>query len=187
VAGELEGHYLRGPLLAVQGWALALAGEAEHAKAVFEQAAALAAPAPLQLVFVARVEILCWERLGDAAGLDSAAAHLEQVGGADSSPIVAWASFASALAAYLRGDHSTAAERARSSTALATAASEAPVAWRSHFVLGRAGEALPGGAAATAELRTAASILSPMIAELEPALRASFQARSDVALALASV
>jgi class 3 adenylate cyclase/tetratricopeptide (TPR) repeat protein len=184
VADELEDHSLRGPLLAIRAWSAAHAGDIEAARAAFDEAASQAAVAPFQLFFVGRIGILCWEWLGDAPGLEATVRQLEQVAEADGSPSVAWASFAAALAASFRDDHAVAAERAQSATAFAAAASEVPVEWRSHIVLGHACVALGRDAEAAVELRKAASILLPMVSGLEPGLRASFCARPDVARAL---
>ena len=186
VSDRLSDHFFQGPVLATNAWSSARAGDVEAARVMFDEAASLAAAAPLQLLYVARLAILCWERLGDAAGLEAASHRLEGVYEADSSPSAAWASFAAALAAYLRSDHAGAVERAQDSTALAAAAAESPVEWRSHVLVGRASAALGRDAVAAAELQAAAAILSPMVSSLDPELHASFCARADVALALAN-
>jgi predicted ATPase/class 3 adenylate cyclase len=184
VSDGLGGHYLPGPVVALQGWMLAAAGDVEAARATFADAVELTAGAPLQLVFASRLELLCWERLEDAAGLDAVALRLGGIEGPDTSPHSAWAELAAGVAAFVRGDHATAAERAQVAATRATDASEAPVVWRSRLLLGRALEAQARGDGAADELRAAASILSGMAEGLQPDLRAGFCARPDVALAL---
>jgi hypothetical protein len=185
VSDLLGGRYLRGPVLALRGSSLAAAGNVEAARATFAEAVEITAGAQLQLVFASRLELLCWERLEDAAGLDAVALHLGEIEGPDTSPHSAWAELAAGLAAFVRGDHATAAERGQAALGRATAASEAPVAWRSRLLIGRALEAQVSGDEAADELHAAASILSGMAEGLQQELRAGFCARPDVAYALA--
>ncbi len=158
----------------------------EAARATFDEAARLGEGAPLQLVLAGRLELLCWEHLADADGLDRAARRLRDAAGSESPAVSAWAQFGLALADFLRGEHALAVKGAQVALDLAMSVPEIPIVWRSRVLLGRAYDELGAVDDAAAEIGRSAAILSPMVAGIEDDLRSTFLARPDVAQALRS-
>jgi tetratricopeptide (TPR) repeat protein len=180
------GRYFHPPVLAARGWREAQEGDMEAARATFDEAARLGEGAPLQLVLAGRLELLCWEHLADAAGLDRAARRLRGAAGSESPAVSAWAQFGLALADFLRGEHALAVKGAQVALDLAMSVPEIPIVWRSGVLLGRAYDELGAVDDAAAEIGRSAAILSPMVAGIEDDLRSTFLARPDVAQALRS-
>ncbi|MDQ2935036.1 MAG: AAA family ATPase [Chloroflexota bacterium] len=180
------GRYFHPPVLAARGWREAQEGDMEAARATFDEAARLGEGAPLQLVLAGRLELLCWEHLADADGLDRAARRLRDAAGSESPAVSAWAQFGLALADFLRGEHALAVKGAQVALDLAMSVPEIPIVWRSRVLLGRAYDELGAVDDAAAEIGRSAAILSPMVAGIEDDLRSTFLARPDVAQALRS-
>jgi len=177
LSGEVSEHHQRAARLAVAASCACVDGDLDAARAAFDNAATLAAGAPLELLFVARLELLTFELAEDAVGIQAAEQCLHRLA-ALGAPVSAWSTFCAAYANLLRGDAQGAAEGARDALALTHAAPEVPLEWRARLMLARA-------SGDETQLQAAASILSPMAADLAQELRSAFLARPDVMLALA--
>jgi hypothetical protein len=163
IGDTLGGRFLRAPVEAAWGWVLARNGLTTDAKATFADAAGLAGDTLLDLLLMLRIELQCWEELGDPVALADAGRRLGDVA-RDASPVfTAWAEFGLALADLLRGDARKAAEGAGVSLGSATLASEVPVMWRSYALLGRAEAHLGRMGESAAAIARAREILTPMV------------------------
>jgi class 3 adenylate cyclase/tetratricopeptide (TPR) repeat protein len=182
VGADATGEWLfRGPLLAARGWSEAGHGAPEAALATFEEASEAAAGAPFAAMLVGRFQLLAGEASGAPDLLAAGADRIAVASGGKSPPFQAWAAFGAALATMDRGDPAGAEVQARQALALASAAGESPVRWRSLALLGEALGVLGRVNEAVAARREAADALAPIMAGLDDnELRVAFAGRPDV-------
>jgi class 3 adenylate cyclase/tetratricopeptide (TPR) repeat protein len=187
IADRVGGSFLRPPMEAARGWVLARAGRDSDAETSFADAVRSAGDTPGELLLALRLEVACWEERADGARLARAAGMLADAAADRSPPLAAWAAYATALANLLAGDSHRAESGAARALELATEASEIPVVWRCHALLGRARAALGRTAASDDAMGRAREILTGIVAGLEGLPeRASFVGRSDVAAVLSA-
>jgi tetratricopeptide (TPR) repeat protein len=184
IQDRVGGDFLRPPLEAAWGWVQAREGRSVEAEASFADAVRSARETPGELLLALRLEIACWEELGDGARVGRVAEMLGTAAADRSPPLAALAGYGTALAALLAGEADRAETLATRALELATAVTEIPVVWRCHALLGRALAAL--GRSPDDEMARARDIVATIAAGLDDgAERASFLGRDDVAMVIA--
>jgi tetratricopeptide (TPR) repeat protein len=176
----LGGSFQRALVLAHAGWNALADGDRGFAEGRFA-AARRFDDAVLDVAWSSRIEILAWERAGDADGLASAGARLDDRLNGTSEFWGGWARYALGLSALLSGDPSRALPLAQEALRAAEGSGQrrlrwraGRLAWRALVELGRAEEAAP--------YRRSAAELARAQAEATPEeLRGGFLARPDVA------
>jgi class 3 adenylate cyclase/tetratricopeptide (TPR) repeat protein len=184
IQDRVGGDFLRPPLEGAWGWVQAREGRSSDAETAFAEAVRSASETPGELLLALRLEIACWEELGDGARVGRAAERLGTAAADRSPPLMALAAYGTALAALLAGEADRAESLGTRALELATAVSEIPVVWRCHAVLARAHAAL--GRSPDDEMARARDIVAKIAAGLDDGPEfASFVGRDDVASVLA--
>jgi hypothetical protein len=176
---ELGGRFLRALVVANAGLLATLEGDADEARRRFSEARGDSGEMSLDVAWSTRVEILAAEHTGDVARLEEAAERLGPL--RDAPPLTLWGPYASALAAFLRGDHEGALQVAEPTVARASAARFERLRWRAARVAWLAATALGRTGEGTAHLETARAALAPFVASCPEDLRPAFVGRPDVA------
>jgi class 3 adenylate cyclase/tetratricopeptide (TPR) repeat protein len=181
LSDRVGGRYFRPRLLAFDAFLKANGGDAEAAKALFDDARALAAEALFERITCGRLELLAWEAARDPAALRVAAERLRADAEGESPTYLAWASYGLAGVAAQTEEWAEAADLAEAALSQAHEVGETPVILRAAPLASRAHAHAGRRAEARSRSAEAAAVARRVVASIEDeVLRSLFVERSEI-------